>query len=112
MNITYMMRRPAYFPEPNKFDPERWIENADGSLNPKAPKGIPIQSEMFFSLGAHVCLGARLASMELRLGIAKLCQAYELSLPAGVDPADTAIPCAAELILKPSSCNIILTPVA
>ncbi|KAG8168600.1 hypothetical protein KVR01_001349 [Diaporthe batatas] len=53
-------RMPDIFPDPERFDPDRW----------GAPTKSMRDASMPFGGGSRVCLGLHLARMELRLGIA------------------------------------------
>ncbi|CAG0896471.1 unnamed protein product [Darwinula stevensoni] len=59
-NIWSCHSDPNYWPDPEKFDPGRFL-NSDGSLKTKVPSFLP------FALGKRQCLGESLARMELFL---------------------------------------------
>ncbi|CAG0896473.1 unnamed protein product [Darwinula stevensoni] len=59
-NIWSCHSDPKYWPDPEKFDPGRFL-NSDGSLKTKVPSFLP------FALGKRQCLGESLARMELFL---------------------------------------------
>ena len=72
MPITAAHHDPEFFPEPEKFKPERFLkENAD--------KIIPYTWRPFGS-GNRVCIGQRFAMMEMKIIIAKLLSKYKLTL--------------------------------
>ena len=50
-------RDPQFFPDPLKFDPERFSPGRIESMHPRAY--FP------FGMGRHVCIGARLAMMQM-----------------------------------------------
>ena len=80
-------RHPSYFPQPNSFIPERWIE---GSTIPPFPSlsKTPARLETWqvtredvelarkaycpFSIGPRGCIGKSMALMEMRLTLARL----------------------------------------
>ena len=64
-----------YFPEPFRFDPERW--------NPEAVAARPKFSYFPFSAGSRQCLGEAFAWMESVLAIATLAQRWRLGLAQG-----------------------------
>jgi cytochrome P450 len=72
----YVLHRdPATFPEPETFDPARWLEG-------RADTGAFIP----FGLGSRRCLGERLAWMEAVVGVELVARRFRL-LPAGPLPA-------------------------
>ncbi len=66
VNIIGMHHRSAYFPEPHRFDPERFA--------PEAEKKIPRLAYMPFSAGPRVCIGNQFALMEGQMVLATLAQ--------------------------------------
>ena len=74
-------------PHTELFLPERWLASAV-----EARKGTA--SEILdhrllsspFSFGPRMCLGARLAELEIKVLIARLVQDWEISIPAGAPP--------------------------
>jgi cytochrome P450 len=65
-------RDPRYFPEPTKFDPERWT--------PEAKAARPKFSYFAFSSGSRSCLGEAFAWTEGVLCLATLAQKYRFRL--------------------------------
>ena len=74
-----VQRDPAIFPDPEKFDPERFSPAAKQSRNP--------YSFLPFGHGPHSCIGMRFAQMQIRLVLARMLRKYRLE----VGP-DTKIP--------------------
>ena len=73
---SYVTQRDArWFPEPTKFDPERWT--------PEARATRPKFSYFPFSAGSRACLGEAFASMEGVLCLAALAQKWRLEIVAG-----------------------------
>jgi cytochrome P450 len=72
----YVMHRdPRWFPEPERFDPERWT--------PEARDARPKFSYFPFGGGARVCIGERFAWMEGVLVLATIAQRWKLLLARG-----------------------------
>ena len=61
-----MMRNEEYFPEPDKFIPERWIKDEDGKITRAGFKFLP------FGFGPRMCIGRRIAELEMHLLLAKV----------------------------------------
>jgi cytochrome P450 len=72
----YLVHRdPRWFPEPEKFDPERWT--------PEARDSRPKFSYYPFGGGARVCIGERFAWMEGVIVMAAIAQKWRLRLQPG-----------------------------
>ncbi len=81
-NICTMQRRPEYFPEPDRFDPDRF-----SAANEKA---IPRGAYVPFGAGARICIGNNFAMMEGQLILATLAQRVDLSLANGANGGEIA----------------------
>ncbi|WP_309141762.1 cytochrome P450 family protein [Streptomyces griseicoloratus] len=74
-------RDPAYFPDPDAFQPDRYVSSADGT------RAVPHAA---FGHGPHFCVGSRLARLEAVVALPLLFDAL-LSSPGlrlAEDPAD------------------------
>jgi cytochrome P450 len=65
-------RNPQYFPEPEVFNPSRWMNNL--------AKEVPLGAYFPFSLGGRICLGKAFGMMELVLLLATIAQKFQLTL--------------------------------
>jgi cytochrome P450 len=73
---SYVTQRDErFFPDPERFDPDRWL--------PEARASRPRFSYFPFGGGARTCIGERFALMEGVLVLATLAQAWRLRLAAG-----------------------------
>ncbi|KAE8356476.1 Trichodiene oxygenase [Aspergillus coremiiformis] len=71
---TYFVHSdPKLYPNPAKFDPERWIKAAED--------GIPLKKFITnFSHGSRQCIGYNMAFAEMYLALSRVVQSYELEL--------------------------------
>jgi cytochrome P450 len=84
--VTHFL--PEHFPNPHTFDIDRYAQ-------PDAPK--PGQAFAPYTLGAHTCLGAGMAEVQLMSAIATLFRTVDLAL----EPADAEITLYANPIPNP-----------
>ncbi len=79
---------PRWFPEPDQFRPERWLDPAMRSL--------PTYAYFPFGGGERMCIGKSFALMEAQLLLASIVQRYHLDLVPGqnivLDPSVTLRP--------------------
>ena len=78
-------RNPDIFPEPNRFNPERWF-----SIRPGHYDYVP------FSAGPRVCLGISFAQLELKMTIARIIQRFRFTVVP-----DSKIDVIIQLTLRP-----------
>jgi cytochrome P450 len=88
MSPYVMQRDPRFFPEPDRFMPERWIDGSTSSL--------PRFTYFPFGGGNRVCIGNHFATMEMQLVLGTLVQQLELTVVPGfklaLDPVVTLRP--------------------
>jgi cytochrome P450 len=68
-------RDPRWFPEPERFDPDRF--------GPGRVENIPEYAFIPFGAGPHVCVGNSFAMMEITLIVATLMQRFQIELTPG-----------------------------
>lgn len=61
-----LQRRPQFYPEPERFDPERFA--------PEQEQKLPRYAYLPFGAGAHICLGMHFAQLEGHLLLATMAQ--------------------------------------
>ena len=80
-NVAGMHRMARYYPEPHRFDPDRFT--------PAAEKALPRQAFMPFGAGSRVCIGNHFALMEGQLVLAALTQRLRFDPLPGAPHVDT-----------------------
>ena len=73
-------RSERWFPEPLKFDP--------GRFSAERRHEIPRHAYFPFGLGGHLCIGERLALIEMTLVVATVLQDFRISLPVDHAPPE------------------------
>lgn len=99
MDMEAMTSDERFFPRPNEYIPERWLRDT----NDEIAKGQDYPFGMKpFGFGPRGCIGQRFAEMELYIGVTKIIQNFQISMPPGVSdvksvmrtftsPADTVV---------------------
>lgn len=77
MSPYVLHRDPRFFGEPERFEPQRWLE---GAL-----EGLPRFAYFPFGGGARVCIGNHFATMEAQLVLGTLLQHVELHVRPGFE---------------------------
>lgn len=76
---TYAMHRhPAFWPNPEGFDPDRF--------SPEGSKDRPGHAFLPFAIGPKKCIGMNFATMEMQLVLPMVLQRFELDLLPGLEP--------------------------
>ena len=85
--LAYQMSRDeSVFEEPNVFRPERWLRGKKVSLqNSKFVEAKEVFSSLPFGFGRRMCIGRRIAELELHLLLARIVQQFEIRYPADAD---------------------------
>jgi cytochrome P450 len=74
--IPYVLHRlPAFWPNPDQFDPERFL--------PERSADRPKFAYIPFGAGPRQCIGHQFALIETQLSVATFAQSYRLHLPSG-----------------------------
>ncbi|MFY0581413.1 cytochrome P450 [Cystobacter fuscus] len=92
----YVLHRdPELFPEPERFEPDRFL--------PEKEKALPRGAYIPFGWGAHACIGQRFAMMEMHLAVAHLAQHLTFESLPGARTRPLAL-----AVLKPDSANMVV----
>lgn len=83
ISVYVAHRDPRFFPNPSRFDPERFA--------PERAALIPRFAYLPFGAGSHVCIGNSFALMEARLVLAAMVQRVQLEPVPGHVPVPRAI---------------------
>lgn len=71
-------RDPRWFPEPERFDPDRFL--------PERFDALPLGSYFPFGSGPRSCIGSAMATLEIQTVVAALVQRFRLTVPANAAP--------------------------
>ncbi len=94
--IYTIHRRAEFYPDPERFDPERFL--------PEAEKRLPRHAYMPFGAGPRICIGNHFALMEGQLALATLAQHVRFTLV----PGQEIIPAPVFVIRQKDGCRVIV----
>ena len=98
-------RDPEVFPEPDEFNPMRWLETKYPTYQEPLTKYPTITQYSQFGYGRRICAGMGVAEADLFVGIGSLAWMFSLSA------SDTEPMSAAELPKEPTPSSLPITPV-
>lgn len=78
--VYHMGRDESVFEEPNAFKPERWLRGKERGSS-KFNDAKEVFSSIPFGFGTRMCLGRRIAELELHLLLARIVQQFEIQYP-------------------------------
>lgn len=70
-SVTYIFSDENYFPDPFKYNPDRWSQENQGS--------IPKYAFLGFGEGPRICLGIRFALTQVKAGVASILSKYDVT---------------------------------
>lgn len=94
-NFVAMHRDEKYFPQPELFKPERFLDSETGKVKENLDSLVP------FSIGKRSCVGENMAKMELFLLWSALLYKYKFTVPDGEKPPSLDVIYGATLAYKP-----------
>lgn len=72
-----LCRSPAYFDQPDKYIPERWM---DATQTPDRRRKMTL-SALAFGMGRRNCVGRRLAEQQIYVALIKILHRYKITIP-------------------------------
>lgn len=105
MQAFTTQRDPTYFPEPEKFDPNRWI--SDGAINSGTQEVRDMM--LVWGKGSRICLGQHMATMEIKILLARMIEVFEVCLQGEQTHADMEMTDHFTLIPKGKKCGLVFT---
>lgn len=101
-NLNACHRDPVHWPDPERFDPPRFLEEDGRHLKRNTPSFLP------FAAGKRRCIGESIASMELFLHVAQMLHQFNIDFPEGFVP-DLKTNKGDPITRRPAPYQIILT---
>jgi cytochrome P450 len=105
MQAHTAQRNPTYFPEPERFEPSRWISN--GAINSGSPEVRDMM--LVWGKGSRICLGQHMAVMELKILLARIIDTFDVRLRGYQTHAEMEMTDHFTLIPKGKKCGLVFT---
>jgi cytochrome P450 len=100
-------RDPTYFPNPDQYDPGRWITKDGGSINPGTPEARDML--LVWGKGSRACLGQHLATMQVKILLARVIGRFQVRLASEATHAEMEMTDHFTLIPKGRRCGLIFS---
>ena len=85
----FMSRDENIFTDAQEFKPERWLR--DNNQNSKFIDAKEVFSSIPFGFGTRMCLGRRIAELELHLLLARIVQQFDIRYPPGAEEVEPLV---------------------
>ncbi|KAK5017362.1 hypothetical protein LTR16_001803 [Cryomyces antarcticus] len=105
MQCYTTQRDPSVFPNPETFDPARWLGTPEKQLAAMNVLQMP------FSRGTRACLGKNLALMELKLVTASVVKRYSVAVASSMEPGDMDLKDHFLAVPKSGRCELVFEKV-
>ncbi|TKA76250.1 hypothetical protein B0A49_03101 [Cryomyces minteri] len=105
MQCYTTQRNPSVFPDPENFDPARWLGTPEKQLAAMNVLQMP------FSRGTRACLGKNLALMELKLVTASVIKWYSVAVASSMGPGDMDLKDHFLAVPKSGRCELVFEKV-
>lgn len=86
MLVMQMSRDESVFEQPEAFKPERWLRDKEQSN--KFNEAKEVFASMPFGFGTRMCVGRRIAELELHLLLARIVQLFEIRYPPDAEAVE------------------------
>jgi cytochrome P450 len=108
MQALTTQRNPKYFPDPDKYNPNRWISN--GAINSGSPEAREMM--LVWGKGTRACLGQHMATMEIKILLARIVDRFDAKLAGEKTHDEMEMTDHFTLIPKGKRCGLIFSEAA
>lgn len=102
-----VQRDPKYFPDPDKFSPDRWISKREIGYSSPDVREMMIP----WGRGTRACIGQHMATMESKISLARIIADFEVQLAGEKTHDEMVVTDHFTLIPKGQRCGLIFNEV-
>ncbi|KAI1336781.1 cytochrome P450 [Xylariaceae sp. FL0016] len=92
LNVWSIHNDPRRYPDPRRFDPNRWIQDNQSSAEALSNSDINKRDHFVFGAGRRLCQGMHIADRNLFLGISRLLWAFNFEKAADETTGEKVTP--------------------